>query len=97
MAALLGRHFVVFGVVHGVVIVVFLLFLVGVAFVAIQRSGLMRRLTLRYLHIKKALQRRLPKGFQSKNRGDKTAIEFFSGSFADWTRPLIAIAQALAT
>jgi hypothetical protein len=39
LAALLGRHFAVFGdVVHGVVIVVLLLFLVGVAFGAIQNE-----------------------------------------------------------
>ena len=30
------------------------------------------------------------------NRGDRTSIELFSGSIGDWTKSLIAIAQALA-
>ena len=31
------------------------------------------------------------------SRGDRTAIELFSGQFSSWTKSLIAIAQALAT
>ena len=31
------------------------------------------------------------------SRGDRTSIELFSGSFGEWTKSLIAIAQALAT
>jgi len=31
------------------------------------------------------------------SRGDKTSIELFFGSFGNWTKPLIAIAQALAS
>ncbi len=34
--------------------------------------------------------------FTKVSRGDRTSIELFSGSFGDWTKPLIAIAQALA-
>jgi len=32
-----------------------------------------------------------------KSRDDRTSIELFSGSFGDWTKSLIAIAQALAS
>jgi hypothetical protein len=33
----------------------------------------------------------------AKSRDDRTGIELFTGSFGDWTKSLIAIAQALAT
>ncbi len=35
--------------------------------------------------------------FTKVSRGDRTSIELFSGSFGEWTKSLIAIAQALAT
>ena len=35
--------------------------------------------------------------FGSVSRGNRTSIELFSGSFGDWTKWLIALAQALAT
>ena len=31
------------------------------------------------------------------SRGDRTSIELFSGSFREWTRALVVLAQALAT
>jgi hypothetical protein len=39
---------------------------------------------------------RSPLDSPSANRGDRTSIELFSGSFGNWTKSLIAIAQALA-
>ena len=38
-----------------------------------------------------------PLFFRLVSRGDRTSIELFSGSFGDWTKSLIAIAQALVT